>query len=220
MVDQTKKQTSRHRGKKPRHSAKRNGTVRIYSDFRGVLSPYGYYSRTGKLVESTLEQPELAESKDGFDIDTAINCDRLIGYGFSSELAGQLANMIADRQMRWYWLTSDNLWTPIFDQTLGFDRMLTKTRSVYERRDKPRVVRRAIKHSSRMKPTQDVIWCDSDFDHKAEIWRQLNSMAKHLDVAILKITTEASVGLTRQQFQTMCDFVQNESVRHIGVTFA
>ena len=219
MVDQTKRK-HRHRDKKVRHSVERNDTVRIYSDFRGVLSPYGYYSRTGKLVESTLGQPELAATKDGFTIDTLINCDRLIGYGFSSELAEQLANMIADRQMRWYWLTSDNLWAPVFDQTLGFDRMLTKTRSVYERSNKPRTIRRAIKHSSRAKPPQDIIWCDSDFGPKSEIWRQFDSMAKHLDVAILKVTTEASVGLTRQQFQTVCDFVQNEPVRHIGVTFA
>ena len=198
-------------------------TVNLYCDFDGVLSPLP--SRTPNQLQHQQDcdiPPKPAA--DCYTLDH--QHPYLLGIQWSSELIAVMRNLIRNRLVSWHWLTSNAAWTDKLDAIFGFDSNLTTTEELFTCYNahvtltpggKAGVIRRAIYSTARSPQRRAIAWLDDDYWANQPEVKQIDQLAKGLDIPVLLITPDPTVGITRSQVHSLTEFIQMED-KPIGLT--
>lgn len=190
--------------------------VEVFAGFNGVINPEGTIINSSKLVELS----NIEEVRYNDDRYYAIDRHGLASSEFfwSSELLGQIDELIEERRIKWHWLSSEWMWFDEINPQLGLSSQQAGAKSMVSRTDKPYAIKRAIKHNARRKHARDIIWLDDAFGSNDRCWKKLTRLVEHTRIRLLKITTDPTTGLSRDDFQVILRFI-DDSNRLPGVQF-
>ena len=201
----------------------RRPTVNLYCDFDGTISP---------LPERTPDQLQHQQAcrTPAKSIADCYTLDRqqpqLLNMQWSSELAALMRDLVRYRYVRWHWLTSNVVWTDMFDNMLGLDSSLTVTEELITCHNgqvrlsaggKVGIIRRALRAAARAPHPRAIAWLDDDYWAGQPEVDQLAELANQLRMSVLLITPDATVGLTRNQMRQLIEFILMDQ-RPIGLT--
>ena len=110
------------------------------------------------------------------------------------------------------------MWFDEINPQLGLSSQQAGVKSMVSRADKPYAIKRAIKHNARRKHARDIIWLDDAFGSNDRCWKKLTRLVERTRIRLLKITTDPTTGLSRDDFQVLLRFI-DDSNRLPGVQF-
>lgn len=201
----------------------RRPIVNLYCDFDGTLSPLP--AKTTQQEQHAIDchlQPKSVA--DCYTLDR--QRPNLLNMRWSSELIALMRDLINHRFVRWHWLTSNTAWTDIFDGMFGFDSNLTTTEELLACHNghvsmapggKAGIIRRAIHASARTPEHRAIAWLDDDYWPGQPDVDRIDQLAKDLQVPVLLITPDATVGVTRTQTYQLIKFILMQQ-KPIGLT--
>lgn len=185
----------------------RREPVEVYLDFRGVISPVDLTSDRGSIRNAASRQ-RLSGTIPASEFE--YDC-RDGNMSWSSELARRLVALTDDGSIRLTWLTSDWPFVPTINKLLKLRH--TRKEDYVDKNSKYTTIKRAIRQCARRRPQCRLVWIDDDYGADDDLWRigLSDLVAKH-GIAMLKITPNGAIGISRRQWEVVEEFVASPLV--------